>query len=191
MVTDEVKNMSKAYNFEISKYKEYAQKRRDLRVYRQDQTKYVWDRMQEYIEEKRSKGKPLTTAGLLLSIGFDKMMWKKARHGEYDYLLEEFIINNEITAEDEYLTEDNLPCVSVNGVEVLLVPYSQLVEYADLVIQEQREEACSSLKGNPAGNIFLMKAQNGVREDESPSTVNNTLVVANSDRAEEIMKMLK
>ena len=63
---------------------------------------------------------------------------------------------------------------------------------AELVIQEQREAACSSNRGNPAGNIFLLKAQQGFRDQPETQQTNNTLTlnVATLGEAKDALKLL-
>ena len=118
-------------------------------------------------------------------MGVSSKIFHKARHGDFDFYMDEFMELNGYTDDDiEWI--DGMPWID----GVLMIPYSEIMDYAILRVQEQREIACSSLKGNPAGNIFLLKSQNGLREEDSPQTVNQTLVIADADKAREALKLL-
>lgn len=170
---------------ELDSYKQLAEKRRAQRILRQEDAMSVLGKMTNYIEECKASNKPMTISGLNLAVGVTSKVFSCARKGDYDYYLDEYMELNGYTDDDiEY--RDGMPFIG----DVLIVPYSELMDYAVLMIQEQREMACSSLRGNPAGNIFLLKAQNGLREEESPQTVNQTLVIADSNKALEAMKLL-
>jgi len=180
------------YKAEMDGYKEMAAKRREHRSCSQEQILDVVNGIDSYFKERDDKGRKYTVAGLLKSIGWNSGMWHNARDGAYDHYLEEFIVVNGVDEKvDSFLYGEDLPCVNVKGRDVLLIPYSRVVEYADLTIQEQREEMCLITKGNPAGPIFLLKSMHDFRESEGPSTVNNTLVVASKEKADEIMRLLK
>ena len=56
-------------------------------------------------------------------------------------------------------------------------------------VEEQTEERLYS-KGR-VGDIFALKAVHGWEEEQSPHTVNQTLVIATEEQAREAIKMLK
>ena len=58
-----------------------------------------------------------------------------------------------------------------------------------LAVEEQTEERLYS-KGR-VGDIFSLKAVHGWQEDNTPQTVNQTLVIASPEEAERAIKMLK
>lgn len=183
--SDLIKAVNDEYSKELTAYKRMAEAKRNLRVIKQEDAQTYLDRVIEYIDEKQSGGKPLTVSGVNLAMKVSSMAFRHMREGDYDYLAEEYIALNGLSEEDiEYY--DGVPYH--NG--VLLMPYSDIIDRVYLMIQEQRETACSSLRGNPAGNIFLLKAQQGFREDSTPQTVNQTLVIADVDKAKEAMKLL-
>ena len=82
-----------------------------------------------------------------------------------------------------------------SGETVFLCRLSEIIKSAELAVQQQREEACSSLRGNPAGNIFLLKAQQDFQDTppDQRTTNNNTLVmnISTLDEAKEAMKRLE
>jgi len=187
--TTEITEYNTRYSNEISEYKAFAEKRRNNRVYKQEQMFSLIEKLSDYVETKHRENKPLTVAGMLLAIGWNTDVWRRARDGDYDYLLEEYISLNDIKDSDVQ-DADGLPYVSTANGNVSLIPYSLFVEKASLLIQEEREEKCSSTRGNPAGNIFLLKAQHGFREEDTPTTVNQTLVIADREQATEALKLL-
>lgn len=183
--TTAIQALNAAYKQEIDTYKRMAENRRATRRYRQEDLALYLGRVVEYIESKKDSGKPLTISGVTLAMKVNSEAFKGMRNGEYDYLLDEFITLNGVS-EEEWEWIDGYPYW--NG--VAMFSYSEMLDMVYLMIQDQRETACSSLRGNPAGNIFLLKAQQGFREDEAPQTVNQTLVIADVDKAKEAMKLL-
>ena len=80
--------------------------------------------------------------------------------------------------------------IDENGQEIILIPWSEIVEKCALLIQSQLEENCYQLKGNQVGSIFGLKARFGWQDDNVVKTQNNTLIVADKDRATELLDML-
>ena len=160
----------------IAHYKEVAAQIAKVTKYGQEYALTLKDRLEEYIEEQELQHKPLTVAGMIRASGLSRDTYDRYRDGEADHMLYAFMDANGISYEheDELLT---LP----DGREVLLVRLGTLIKQAELYIQEQREAACSSNRGNPAGNIFLLKAQQGFRDqpEDSRTTNNNTLILNN------------
>ena len=121
-------------------------------------------------------------------MGYDTYI--RYREGKADHLLFEYMDLNNIPYDMEGAEIQN-----ADGEMVLLLRLSDIIKSAELAVQEQRETACSSLKGNPAGNIFLLKAQQGFQDTptETRTTNNNTLVlnnIASLDEAREALKRL-
>ena len=188
--TKNITEYNARYSEELDGYRAFAEKRRNNRVYKQEQLTGYVEKLKLYVEEKSKANKPFTVAGVLLALGLNSMTWSRFRDGEYDFLLEEYLQLNNITDNEILYDEDGLPFVLDNNRKVTLIPYSVLYEKTMLMIQEEREEKCSSLRGNPAGNIFLLKAQMGFKEEEAPQTLNQTLVIADRDKALEALKLL-
>lgn len=183
--TDKITELRNELVRETNSYKALAESRRAQRVLRQQDAHIMLKKMVDYVEENQNNGKPLTISGLNLAMGVSSKIFHKARHGDFDFYMDEFMELNGYTDDDiEWI--DGMPWID----GVLMIPYSEIMDYAILRVQEQREIACSSLKGNPVGNIFLLKSQNGLREEDSPQTVNQTLVIADADKAREALKLL-
>lgn len=171
--TKHIEQLPKMYHEEIQKYKEYAEARKRNRVYSQESMPMYMDRANKYFEEQDRKGKPYTVAGLLLALDIGKDSWSRISNGDFDYQLEEFYVDNP--------NYDGIP----------LIAWSEFAEKCSLKIQAMREENCSSLRGNPAGNIFLLKAQNGFREDDTPSHVTQNLVICDGEQARKALELLR
>ena len=187
--TEAITEMSQEYSKAVEQYKKFATARRGRRKFNQEKLTKQYQALAEYVAEKTDTRQPLTVAGAILASDFNEDAWYKAKSGEMDYLLEEYIALNQVTEETII---DGLPYhINSDGEAILLKPYSWLIQNTMLLIQEQREIACSSLRGNPAGNIFLLKAQMGFKEDNQPSTVNQTLVIADKEQAIKTLEMLK
>lgn len=128
--------------------------------------------------------KPMTWAGFALAAGISGRTLDRMKNGELDHIVEEYRICNGIPDDvDRWIDE--------NGQEIILIPWSQIVEKCTLLIQNQLEENCYQLKGNQVGSIFGLKARFGWQDDNAPKTQNNTLIVADKDRATELLDMLQ
>lgn len=187
--TEAIESLNTKYSEDVERYKFFASQRRGRRKFTQEKLTQQYSALAEYVESRAEKKQPLTVAGAILASDFNEDAWYKAKSGEMDYLLEEYIALNQVTEETII---DGLPYhINSDGEAILLKPYSWLIQNTMLLIQEQREIACSSLRGNPAGNIFLLKAQMGFKEDSQPSTVNQTLVIADKEQAVKALEWLK
>ena len=171
----------------IAHYKEVAEKMSKVTKYGQEYALPLRDKLDQYIEEQQAQHKPLTIAGMVRASGLSYDTYLKYREGEADHMLYQFMDLNDISYDHEgeqFTLQD--------GRMVLLVRLSELIKMAELVIQEQREAACSSNRGNPAGNIFLLKAQQGFRDQPETQQTNNTLTlnVATLGEAKDALKLL-
>ena len=185
-----IKGYSKRYHEEIDGYQKFATARRNMRKYTQEGLYEIYKSICEYVEETSAKGKPLTVAGLMLASGTNKDFMSKARNGDYDYLLEEYIVLNSIDDADVEIV-DGLPCHVTSDSIVALIPCSDVINRALLLVQQRLEENCYTNKGNPVGSIFALKAQFKWREDDTPQHVVNQLVIADLEQAQKALEMLK
>lgn len=181
---------SKQFGEEVRRYKEIAEKMRQSRKFKQEEVYNVYKRLNEYIERQREEDRPLTVAGMVNSTGMSKGTWYEMAAGDYDYQLPQLIDTYELEPTIEI---DGLPATicEINGEKrtILLIPWSFLTEKAMLAIEEQTEERLYS-KGR-VGEIFALKAVHGWREEPSPQTVNQTLVIASPEQARDAIKALK
>lgn len=183
-----IQALNQRYSEEVAQYKRFAEARRNSRKWTQEAVHGAYTGICEYIETQVHKGQPLTIAGVLLSIDMNRKQWDQAVHGELDYMLEEYI---ELHDTSNKTTVAGLPaCIDNDGQVVMLIPYSDLAEKTMLRIQEQLEANLYTNKGNPAGSIFSLKHNYRWREDDTPQTVNNNLVIADGDQAKKAMAML-
>jgi hypothetical protein len=197
--SSEIVAMAKKYGDDIDKYKRYAEARRKKVTYSQERTGEVYYNIAQYVMSRLDEDRPFTISGLQLAVGCSYDTYQRMASGECDYLLEQFIDVNNIDIEtvDTYI--HGMPAVAKDLTSipseddlkgaVLLIPYSQIIEKAHLMVREQAEERLY-MKAR-VGDIFALKAQHGWREDETPHTVNQTLVIASEEQARKAIELLK
>ena len=183
--------INKKYSEEIAGYKAFVEERKNRRKYKQETVGQAYHALLDYMEDCYKKKQPLTVAGMQLAMGMLRDAWYRAKDGDMDYLLEEYIRDNNISEQDITYDQDGLPWVDGENGPVLLILWSELRKKADLMIQDQLERNCYTNKGNPAGSIFGLKAQFQWREDEGPQHVVNQLVIADLEQAKKALKMLE
>lgn len=181
--------ISKKISEDVERYKEIAEKFRLSRKYTQEMLTSVYENLKKHIEEA-NEDEPLTVGGLILASGLNKTTWYEAVGGDYDYRLYQYIELHNIDIETAELNDDGIPYVidKENRV-VLLIPWSSVVQKA-LLIKEAMDERRLLKKGRVA-DIFNLKALHGWQEENSPQTVNQTLVIASPEQAREAINLLK
>ena len=184
-------SLAKAYSAEVAGLKAFAEDRKRRRKYTQEGVTKAYQAISDYVDDCYKKKTPLTVAGFQLAIGIHRDAWIKARDGDLDYLLEEYLQDHHITENDISMDQDGLPWVQSDHGPVLLLRWSDLRKKADLLIQDQLERNCYTNRGNPAGSIFGLKAQFNWREDEGPQHLVQQLVIADLDQAKKALEMLK
>ena len=188
--------LNQMYRDEIAGYREFVEERKRRRKYTQQIVGDAYNKILAYTEDCYREKQPLTVAGMRLAIGILEDAWLRAKDGDLDYLLEEYIRDNNISDTDITYDDDGLPwynSVDNDGVitPVLLLPWSWLRKKSDLLIQDQLERNCYTNRGNPAGSIFGLKAQFNWKEDEGPQHLVQQLVIADLDQAKKALEMLK
>lgn len=181
---------TKQYSEDVTRYKAQAEAIRKSKKYRQEDLYKIYNGICEYIKTCNDEEKPLTVSGMILASGINKVTWYEMLAGDYDYRLYQYIDMHNInmdTVKDEfngipYVTDDN-------GNTVLLIVHSMVLQKAMLAIEAQTEERLYA-KGR-VGDIFSLKAIHGWKEDASPSTVNQTLVIASEEQARKAIDLLK
>lgn len=178
---------NKAKAEKVAFYKEVAEQQAKVIRYGQPYALTLRDNLIRYIEDTDRAGKKYTIAGMIRASGLSQDTYKRYKSGEADHLLYAYMDEHGFS----YDQEDQV-VINDDGEEVLLSRLSTIIKNAELCIQEQREEACSSNRGNPAGNIFLLKAQQGFRDDPDKVQQTNTLniQVASLDEAKQALKRL-
>lgn len=171
-------------------YEKMALARRQRDKYGQEQIGGIWQRICSYIQETVEAEQPLTINGLILATGMDKNSYYRAVNGEYDFKLEEYITYNNIdidTIDDEV---DGFPCFTDGkGKRILLIPYREMFEKVHLKLAEMAE--IRLYKQGRVADIFTMKSQHGWQDNDSPQTVNQTLVIASKEEARRAINLLK
>lgn len=182
-------NINKQFGEEVAAYKEAAEKIRRAKKYKQEDLATIYKRIMDYIADKREQDKPITVSGMILASGISRATWYEMLAGDYDYKLYQYIDTHNID-EMQKLDVDGMEAVTNSeGEVVLLICYSEILQKAMLMLEEQTEERL--YKSGRVGDIFSLKAIHGWREEQSPQTVNQTLVIATEEQAREAIKLLK
>ena len=182
-------NINKQFGEEVAAYKEVAEKIRRAKKYKQEDLAAIYKRITDYVADKREQDKPITVSGMILASGISRATWYEMLAGDYDYRLYQYIDTHNID-EMQKLDVDGMEAViNSEGEVVLLNCYSEILQKAMLMLEEQTEERL--YKSGRAGDIFSLKAIHGWREEQSPQTVNQTLVIATEEQAREAIKLLK
>ena len=177
---------------DIASYKEIAERVRQNKKYKQEEVLTVYNRLNAYIEKQNQEGRPLTVSGMIKVSGVNKTTWYDMLGGEHDYMLYQLIDTYNIDMDNTY-DIDGMPAttININGneTEILLICWRELLQKAMLSIEEQTEERLYS-KGR-VGDIFSLKAVHGWQEEQTPHTVNNTLIIGESDARKAIEALEK
>ena len=185
-------NISKCISEDIASYKEIAEKVRRNKKYRQEEVLTVYNRLNAYIERQNTEDRPLTVSGMIKASGINKTTWYDMLGGDHDYMLYQLIDTYNIDMDNTY-DIDGIPAVTINingnDAEILLITWRELLEKAMLSIEEQTEERLYS-KGR-VGDIFSLKAVHGWQEEQTPHTVNQTLIIGESDARKAIEALEK
>lgn len=182
-------NINKQFGEEVAAYKEVAEKIRRAKKYKQEDLAPIYKRIMDYVADKREQDKPITVSGMILASGISRATWYEMLAGDYDYRLYQYIDTHNID-EMQKLDVDGMEAViNSEGEVILLNCYSEILQKAMLMLEEQTEERL--YKSGRVGDIFSLKAIHGWREEQSPQTVNQTLVIATEEQAREAIKLLK
>lgn len=179
---------SKKESEDIGKYKEAAERRRKKRKYRQEDLIDIIDRINVYIQTQKNEDRPFTVSGMIRAAQVSKSTWYEMLNGDYDYRLIEYCAHHNIDIDTAPIGVTTT-VTDTEGHEVVLITYSEALQKAMLAIEEQTEERLYS-KGR-VGDIFSLKAVHGWQEEQSPQTVNQTLVIATEEQARKAIDLLK
>lgn len=179
---------NKTYSEAIKYYKEQAVLHRQNKKYKQEFAYPLYERLKAYIADVRGKDKPITTAGLILASGLTKDYFSRMKTGEFDHDLEVYLDSHDLDEIKEY---DTMPYIEVDGEIILLVPLSEIIGRALLMMEDETETRL--YESGRVGDIFALKAKHGwIEEEKAVSAVTNqTLIIASPKEAEEAIKMLK
>ena len=178
---------SKRRSEDITKYREAAEKWRKTRRYRQEDLYGIMERMNAYVDAQIQADRPLTISGMVRASGVNERVWYAMLNGEYDYRLYEYADMHNIDLEALPFGETTV--IHNDDGDIALITYSQALQKARLAVQEQTEERLY-MKGR-VGDIFALKAVHGWQEEQSPQTVNQTLVIATEEQARKAIDLLK
>lgn len=187
--TEKITALNKRYVEEQQAYREYAEARRNSVKFNQAELSRRNDRLQEYVHQCYEDDEPITRAGMILALGVSRDTYYRMKDGELDYRLYEYMDLNGISESDVMLTEDETPYIVCEGESILLIPSSVMIQKAELQLEAQTEARL--YKSGKVGDIFALKAVHGWQEEQSPKTLNQTLVIATPERAREAIAALK
>lgn len=174
---------------QITAVKELTEQLKKQRKYKQADLYRIYNNIKEYAERQRQEERPLTISGMILASGVSKATWYEMSKGDYDYRLTQYIqaYNIDIDSVSYY---DGIPYIEDNEKNIiLLIHYSEIIQKALLMQEEQTEERL--YKNGRVGDIFALKSQHGWKEDATPQTVNQTLVIATEEQARKAIELLK
>lgn len=184
--------INKQIGEDIATYKEIAERVRQNKKYKQEEVLTVYNRLTAYIEKQNQEGRPLTVAGMIKASGVNKTTWYDMLQGQHDYMLYQLIDTYSIDIDNAY-DIDGIPATTINingnDTEILLICWRELLQKAMLSIEEQTEERLYS--NGRVGDIFALKSVHNWREEQSPQTVNQTLVIATEEQARKAIELLK
>lgn len=187
--TAHITELNRRYKEDLQGYKEFAEARRRNRVFRQEDLKAYHDRLFGYIGKCKEHDEPITRAGMMLAMEIDHSVYYRILGYEYDYRLYEYIDVNNISDDDVFVDENGCQCVlDGNGETVLLIPYSEILQKAELMLEEQTE--LRLYKSGKVGDIFALKALHGWQDSGQPQVVNQNLVIASPEQAKEAIALL-
>ena len=193
--TNKITSFSKQYAEDIAAYKEYAEKRRNNRTVRQEDAAGYYDRLFGYINDCKENDEPITRAGMLLALGVDRMTYYRMRDYEYDWRLYEYLDMNDLDCEDilsnecVFLDENENPCLMEGNKKILLIPYSDIIQKAELMHESQTEERL--YKSGRVGDIFALKSLHGWDDKSTPQTMNQNLIITTEEQARKAIEALE
>lgn len=188
--TEKITALSRRYNEEQQAYREYAEARRNSIKFNQAELSRRNNRLQQYIHQCYEDDEPITRAGMILALGVSRDTYYRMRDGELDYRLYEYMEVNGISENDVLFDIEETPyMVGSEGERILLIPSSVMIQKAELQLEAQTEARL--YKSGKVGDIFALKAVHGWQEEQSPKTLNQTLVIATPEQAREAIAALK
>ncbi len=190
--TDTIQAYNRQFKEELDGYKEFARKRREYKTARQEECGEYYKRLVTYIEECKDKEEPITRADIILRMGIGKDTYYNMKNGNLDYRLIEYIDTHNISEADIYINRDSLPVTMIDNREILLIPFSELIEKGELLLEAEAERRLYT--SSKVGDIFTLKALHGWRDDSGTAqhigTVNQ-LVIASESEARRAIELLK
>ena len=183
--TTAITELTRQYSQITELAKQYAAARRARSPVSMEQLPDICDKWEHYIKECEHSRQPLTWGGFALAAGISTRTLDRMRAGDLDAILEEYILIHDIEPNaTEYIDDD--------GQVIPLVPWSQICQKLEALIQDQLERNCYTNKGNPAGSIFGLKARFDWQDQpQQAGTINNNLVIADAEQARKALEMLK
>lgn len=200
---ENIKKWNTWYSEDKKQYQQFARSRRERNRFKQEALTEIYQRGREYIMEHRVSGDPITTSGLQLACGCNRMDFSRMRSGEYDWRRYQFMEYNGIDESDILVEFDEVLSLDIeyapdkDGELMVVNLYSEILNRFYLEIQNQLETACYT-SYNPRGAIFLLKSIFGWADNQQDAGKGLAQVIvtpaeihiATRDEAEQAMKDL-
>lgn len=195
--TDKIRAIADKYSEDIESYKQYADARRNSRVYSQEHLLEFYERMKGYFRRCKETDTPMTVGGLCLAMGIDRTALYRMKTGVYDWRLYEYMEIEGVEPGDIQEEQDEFfngfdPLqywTDSRGNKVLLMMYSEVVTLGLRVIEADNEAGLFGSK--PVGRIFYLKSVFGYSDVPEPTKNSEPeLVVADAEQARRAMAML-
>ena len=195
--TDKIRAIADKYSEEIDSYKQYADARRNSRVYSQEHLLEFYERMKGYFRQCKDSGTPMTVGGLCLAMGIDRTALYRMKTGFYDWRLFEYMSVEGVAPEDIREDDDEFfngfnPLqfwTDSRGNRVLMMMYSEVITLGLRVIEADNEAVLFGSK--PVGRIFYLKSVFGYSDvPEPPQDREPAMIVADAEQARRALAML-
>lgn len=190
-------DLSKEYKNELDGYRAKAAGMRNNRKYNINEISAAVFNIIGYIKECNNTGQPATIAGMILASGTNKDFYYKAKAGQYDYIVAEYIeLNNIDLSQCETSPEGLLLYTDKSTGSVLVLSLcSDVIEKCLLLIENdlQIRTLTDKSMARTTGAIFNLKAVFNYNDkpETDVKTVNNTLIVnANPEQTAKAMQLL-
>lgn len=163
--TDTIRLFNTHYSEDIAEYKRFAENHSNAYRYNQEYLTDLTYRIKDYLTEQQAKEEPFTITGLYMALDMQKKDYYRARNGEFDWKLYQFMDFKGISFDDIETTRDDLLgylqiWTDENGQIFICNTYSEIIEKSLLVIQSKLEIICYT-GDNPKGAIFILKSRFG------------------------------
>ena len=188
---------AKAYGAEIQSYKEYAAQRNKNRRYDIYEITRVINNIVDYITSCINSGRPATIAKIILYSGSNKDFFYKAKSGDYDYITEMYIAENDIDLSQCACNEYGLLIYTdkLTNDKIVLSHCSEVIEKCLLLIEDDLiiRSLTDKSMARTTGAIFNLKSVFNYNDkpETEPKSVHNTLIVnANAEQTAKAMQLL-
>lgn len=185
--TSHLVELNEEYKKQTEEYKKLAESRKKNMSYSQEDMTEYYDKLWAYVESNEV----ITISGCVLAMGIHPRAFNRMRSGEFNYRLEKYCAENDISQADWKYDSRGIPyIIDSNGNRVIMIDYEDMIEMFMLMYQNQAEKQVAS--GKPVGGIFTLKSQfqwNDKVEEQVPNK--EVLIIADKEQAKKALEMLE